>query len=132
MKIEGFQLENVGPFSSLAVALAPTETAQSNVTVLIGNNGAGKTTVLKALATSLSWFVARLRSEKGSGSPIDEEQIYNGASSAAISLTARNRDTRYEWIVAKVRAGRKARHASQLNNATRLADAYRTALSENE
>jgi len=36
MKIEKFRLENVGPFSSLSVSLAP------NVTVLIGNNGAGK------------------------------------------------------------------------------------------
>jgi len=126
MKIEKFRLENVGPFSSLSVPLAP------NVTVLIGNNGAGKTTVLKSLATALSWFVARFRSEKGSGNAIDEEQIFDGANSAAVAVEVRDRDTIYEWVLAKVRAGRKGAHASQLNSASRLADVYRTALSTDE
>lgn len=132
MKIEQFRLENVGPFGALSVVLAPTTEARSNVTVLIGNNGAGKTTALKSLAISLSWFVARLRSEKGSGSAIDEEQILNGTNSAAISVTVKDRSALYEWTVAKARAGRKNGHASHLNNATRLADAYRSALSQDE
>ena len=65
--------------------------------------------MLQALATSLSWFVGRFRSEKGSGSPIDEEQIFNGANSAAIAVEVRDQDNIYEWSVAKVRAGRKGR-----------------------
>lgn len=126
MKIEQFQLENVGPFRSLSMPLAP------DVTVLIGNNGAGKTTLLRSLATSLSWLVARVRSEKGSGSAIDEEQILNGANSASISVMARDHEVVYEWTLAKVRAGRKGTHASQLNNVSRLADVYRSALSQDE
>ncbi|XYJ11681.1 AAA family ATPase [Telluria sp. B2] len=132
MKIEKFQLENVGPFSSLSIPLAPTDEVSSNVTVLIGNNGAGKTTVLRSLATSLSWFVARFRSEKGSGSAIDEEQILNGANSAAITLMVKDRDAIYDWVLAKVRTGRKGAHSSHLNNVSRLADIYRTALSTDE
>ena len=69
MEIKQLTLENLGRFERLAIEFAPTERVNSNVTVLIGNNGAGKTSVLKSLATSLSWFVARLRSDKGSGSP---------------------------------------------------------------
>ncbi len=86
MEIKQLTLENLGRFERLAIEFAPTERVNSNVTVLIGNNGAGKTSVLKSLATSLSWFVARLRSDKGSGSPIPEEVILNGANTAVVSL----------------------------------------------
>ncbi len=73
--IKRFQITNIGRFPSLEIPLAPTEDTQSNITVLMGNNGAGKTSLLRALATSLSWLVARIRSEKGSGSPIDENDV---------------------------------------------------------
>jgi predicted ATP-binding protein involved in virulence len=126
MKIKQFRLENVGPFSSLSMEL------DGGVTIFIGNNGAGKTTILTSLATSLSWFVARFRSEKGNGSAIDEESILNGANTASIAMAVADDDLTYEWSLSKTRTGRKNGHASQLNNATRLADVYRTSLSENE
>src|SRR5471032_3061202 len=87
MEINSFSLTDVGRFTDLDIQLAPTANHPSNVTVFVGNNGAGKTTLLKSLATSLSWLVARIRTEKGSGSHIAEEDIRNGASVALI-LTA--------------------------------------------
>lgn len=87
MEIKQFRLTNLGRFSELEAELAPTLELNTNVTVFIGNNGAGKTSILKALATSLSWFVARLRSEKGSGSPIPEGVILNGQASALIDVS---------------------------------------------
>ena len=84
MEIQKLQLTNLGRFDNLEVDFAPTEDYPSNVTVFIGNNGAGKTSILDALATSLSWFVARLRTEKGSGTPIDELNIINNAPAASI------------------------------------------------
>lgn len=128
MRIEQLALENIGPFSSLSVPLAPTADIQSNVTVLIGDNGAGKTTVLKSLATSLSWFVARLRSGKSSGNSILEEQIRNGANSAAIQISTTDETERFEWTLVKTRAGRTAKHPSQLSQVVHLADVYRAAL----
>lgn len=77
MEIKNFELTNVGLFSNVELFLAPTERKKSNITVIVGNNGAGKTTLLRSLATSLSWFVARVRTDKGSGSPISEENIRN-------------------------------------------------------
>jgi len=73
MEIQRVILNNIGLFENLEIPLAPTEQNPSNITVFVGNNGAGKTSVLKALTTSISWFTARLRTEKGSGNPIPED-----------------------------------------------------------
>lgn len=144
MEIKQFRLTNLGRFSELEAELAPTPELNSNVTVFIGNNGAGKTSILKALATSLSWFVARLRSEKGSGSPIPEGVILNGQASALIDVSvfddhgqSNNPDSEsesaiYRWSLAKTQTSKKARFNSNLNDASRLADFYRTALTQNE
>ncbi|MGO1247838.1 MAG: AAA family ATPase [Oceanisphaera sp.] len=138
MEIKQLRISQLGRFESLAVPLAPTADMPSNVTVLIGNNGAGKTSILKSLATTLSWFVARMRSEKGSGSPIPEEVIFNEAVSAAIDIQvlgdfeqtsdANNGEPLYEWTLAKTRTGKKAQYTSQLQDASRLAEHYRALL----
>ena len=136
MEINKFSLKNIGRFESIEVPLAPTELVSSNVTVLVGNNGAGKTSLLKSLATSLSWLVARIRSEKGSGSPIAEEVIRNEANSAAIEIELLDRqDTNpesYRWVLAKARAGRKGEHSSSLQSLNELAGRYRIKLSEED
>lgn len=131
MEIKQIRLENLGRFRSLSMPLAPTPEVRSNVTVLIGNNGAGKTTILESLATSLSWLVARIRSEKGSGTPIDEDTILNGSSAAAIHLDLHDQRD-FQWTLAKTRKGRKSDLASQLHDVSRLADEYRSALTANE
>lgn len=144
MEIKEICLTNVGGFESLSMSLAPTDENSSNITVLVGNNGAGKTTILKSLATALSWWVARLRSEKGNGNPIPEEVIRNNSVSALVDIKLQDcnwfaptgqedaDDTLFQWSIAKVRKGRKSGHSSNLIDASRLADLYRRALSSNE
>lgn len=128
MEIKQLTLENLGRFERLAIEFAPTERVNSNVTVLIGNNGAGKTSVLKSLATSLSWFVARLRSDKGNGSPIPEEVILNGATTAVVTLQLHDQQHEYLWSLTKTLTGRKSAQQSILTDASKLADEYRTRL----
>lgn len=141
MEINKFTLTNIGRFEQLDVPLAPTAQLSSNVTVLVGNNGAGKTSLLKSLATSLSWLVARIRSEKGSGSPIPEEVIRNGANSAAVHIELTDTDGlaatpdenhQFHWVLAKARKGRKGEQSSNLQALNELAGRYRTRLSEND
>ncbi|MGF1577030.1 MAG: AAA family ATPase [Cyanophyceae cyanobacterium] len=144
MKIQRVILNNIGPFKNLEIPLAPTEKNSSNITVFIGDNGAGKTSVLKALSTSLSWFTARLRAEKGSGNPIPEDSIFNAVNTATIEievcnplglsgdLTQNEINNQFKWILAKSKKGRKAQYNSDLNDCTRLANHYRDALARNE
>jgi len=107
----------------------------SNVTVLVGNNGAGKTSILQALATSLSWMVSRIRSEKGSGSSLSENLITNESTSAAITLAVKAavigaEEKEYHWTLAKARSGMIGEYTSLLNSASVLANYYRTLLTQ--
>lgn len=137
MNIRTLKLTNLGWFEELDVHLAPVEEFKSNVTVFIGNNGAGKTSILKSLATSLSWFVARVRTEKGNGSPIPEDAILNGRSSATIELQVLNTHpateaaTPYRWLLAKTASGKKSTTASSLQEASQLAAFYRDQYTQN-
>ena len=143
MEIKQITLTNIGPFTALELPLAPTEKhPSSNITIFVGNNGAGKTSILQALATSLSWFIARLRTEKGSGNPILEEAIFNSASAASITLEIYPSRSKthpntneiehcVQWTLAKTRVGRKAEYTTQLSDCTRLANHYRNALTQN-
>ncbi len=60
MKIKRLHLENYGRFDELTVDFAPTAERKGNVTVIIGNNGAGKSQVLQALESQLARLVHNL------------------------------------------------------------------------
>lgn len=144
MEVNKFRLNNIGRFEEISVPLATSETHSTNVTVFVGNNGSGKTSLLRSLSTSLSWLVSQIRSETGRGSPIPELVIKNGKTSASIDIeifdhtgSHYNPESHIEdyivnWSVAKSRSGRKGEHKSELSGASSLADHYRTLLSRDE
>lgn len=138
MEIKSFHLYQLGRFEELTAELAPNDSVCGNVTVFIGNNGAGKTSILKALATSLSWFVARLRTEKGSGSAIPENVILNHRTTAKIDIRlvdgrdANSQSEVYQWTLAKTALGKKAAFSSDLQELNRLVERYRKAMTEDD
>ena len=132
MEIRKIRLNNVGRFTDLEVAFAPTEKHASKVTVFVGNNGAGKTTILKSIATSLSWLVARIRTENGSGSPILEDVVTNGKPFASvntdvsgISHPGASSSSTFSWTLARTLRGHVVKAKSVLTGLTELADFYR-------
>jgi predicted ATP-binding protein involved in virulence len=144
MDVKRITLSNIGPFKSLDIPLASGDLNRGNITIFVGNNGAGKTSVLQSLATALSWFIARLRTEKGIGSSVTEDAILNSANAAAVEIEIYDAFTssvdghkqeeqhQFQWTLAKARAGRKSQYSSQLNDCSRLADRYRSALTNND
>ncbi len=140
MEVKKITLNNIGLFSKLDIALSPAADSPGNITVFIGNNGAGKTSILKSLATSLSWLTARLRSEKGSGNPIPEYVISNSEGSASIELElvgpsprreSGNEDTSshtFTWTLARSKKGRKSLFSTNLQDCNKLSGHYREVL----
>ncbi|RKT43973.1 AAA family ATPase [Thiocapsa rosea] len=90
--------------------------------VFVGVNGAGKSSVLDAVALLLSWLVNRIKSSSGSGRPIKEMDIKTGEPSANLWLKIVVQEKPYIWNLAKVRSGhRKQEPASILILATEAA-----------
>lgn len=81
----------------------------ARLNVFCGVNGAGKSTVLDAIAILLSWAVSRIRHAGSSGRPIAEEHITNACPSAAIELQCQaDGGTGVAWRLSKARSGHGA------------------------
>ena len=125
MKIKSFKIENIGRFSNLEINFSEDDRLSNHV-ILIGNNGSGKTTILECIALSLSWFVSRVKSEKGNGLPINELKINNNFNSGNIKITIEDNNEDYTWIISKAKRRRKNETPTNLEGLNRLTDIYRT------
>lgn len=73
----------------------------NSVNVFIGDNGAGKSTVLDAINILYSWFVARLNTTKGKGKSINKEDIRVGAQYCFLSVVVEHQGTHASWSLFK-------------------------------
>ncbi len=137
MQIQSFSLKNIGQFQDLSVSVAPTQDYPSNITVFIGNNGSGKTSLLKSVATALTWFVARLKHDKSNGTPIPESVILNTANAAAVEINVNDQNLQqqiqaYTWRITKNRTARKAEFSTYLSELNQLTDYYKQWLGDDD
>lgn len=97
MKLKHVTLENFRGFKKLELTLDP------QLTVLVGANGAGKSSVLDAIAILLSRITSRVRGGAGRRD-IRELDIRNKSSFALIKAQAVD-ETLIDWQVLKVKPG---------------------------
>ena len=103
--------------------------------VLIGANGAGKSSVMDAAAILLSRLVSRIRTERGGGGlQINDDDVRNGAASAEIEMRLRTGSYRNPnsadatgatWSVVKTRKGSAVRDRSELDQLRGFAEDLR-------
>ncbi len=84
-------------------------TLDSKLNVFVGVNGAGKTSVLDAIALMLSWAVARIQSAKSKGRELHENDIHNSKWYAHMTLTGvfhgLEGEQELSWRLVKTRKG---------------------------
>ncbi len=113
MKIQHLSIENYRGIRKLDLDLT------APVTVLVGKNGAGKSSILDCLATLLSWYPARMRSPKGVGSRFKQADIQIGRKVASASIGVSFEEGREtEWSLSTPRKGSGESSQSQLRALT--------------
>ncbi|MEO5339623.1 MAG: AAA family ATPase [Magnetococcus sp. MYC-9] len=100
MKIRRLKIDNFRGIQSLDLELADP------VTVLVGENGAGKSSVLDAMSAVFSWYIARIRSQKGSGQHFRQIDIRRRKRSARawVEVLMEDGET-VQWSLVTVRQG---------------------------
>jgi len=113
-----------------AVALPLKLDRQLNV--FVGVNGAGKSTVLDALALGLSWAASRIRHAGASGRPVDEADITNGKATAVIEMDCQTEFGAVSWKLAKSRTGHAADDKSSLQALSDYAKSMQNRITETQ
>ena len=99
MKAEKFNIVNYRGASSLQLEF------NDRLNVFYGVNGAGKSTVLDAIAIMLSWVVSRIRHSGASGRPVLESDIKNGTSSSSLEMISNFEARKVSWKLVKNKKG---------------------------
>ena len=99
MIINHLKLKNFRGISQMDLEL------DQRLTVLVGVNGSGKSSILDALAILLSWVVARVRHGGSSGRQITELDIHNREKYTRIRAET---DMPLHWQLAKNKKGYKS------------------------
>ena len=90
MKVKRLHLQNYGRFEDLNIDFAPTAEKTGNVTVIVGNNGAGKSQILQALATNISWLIVNLANDDFKGRHLEQSVIKNNCNKATVEIDVKH------------------------------------------
>lgn len=91
MKIQHLTIENFRAIERLELDCS------ESVNALIGDNGAGKSTVLEAIALLYSWLVARFNSPKGNGRKIRKDDVRSGSEYCFIAIEVEHKGMTARW-----------------------------------
>ncbi len=86
----------------------------SNINVFVGVNGSGKSTILDAIAISLSWLVKGIDKIESQGDNIPDDSIKNATDYASIKLKVAQTDNTYQWENIEFKRGYPADKQSNL------------------
>lgn len=95
MKIKHLIIENFRAIKYLDLDCS------TGTNVFIGDNGAGKSTILDAITMLFSWLNARLSSPKGRGRNIRKDDIRNGSGYCFLSVEMEHKGMTARWSLFK-------------------------------
>lgn len=124
MKIKNIHIENFRSIKDISLDLSP------NLNVLVGVNGAGKTSILESVSTSLSWLVNRIQNQNSNGNSIADKDIRNETDYSRIGIRIDEAKKTHYWKLFKSAKGTSSPEKSDLVVVSNLARHYQLQLSE--
>ena len=118
MKIKKIKIENYRSVKEISIDF------EDNLNVFVGINGSGKTTILDAASTLLSWLVNRIQRQNASGNYISETDIRNETPFSTIEMTMAEKGNDFNWKILKIAKGVNSSEKSKLNEVSELASLY--------
>lgn len=85
MKLQRVQFKNISQFSQLNIDFSSTQ-KETPITLLLGHQNSGKTSILKQIFNTLSWFSNRYKDGRSSGILITDVDILHDTPSAEVSI----------------------------------------------
>lgn len=121
IKIDKLKLINFRKFKEINVSF------ESDVTVFIGDNGAGKTTILDALARTFSYINSRIIAKGRNGRPLDNTDVKVGCDDNAEVITSLSlgESTKYNGSLVRPAKGIENSKTSDLDSYSRLSNLFR-------
>ena len=111
MRVNSIALENFRGIEKLSLTFPEAPT-----TVIVGVNGAGKSSILDCIAIMLSRLIGRIRASTGTGRLFSEGDIRNGASETRNSIEVTMGSTPIAWSVTRTRHGKKQQSITNLKD----------------
>ncbi|WP_045595694.1 AAA family ATPase [Vibrio vulnificus] len=121
LHVSRLTLSDFRKFKTLKVKL------NKNLTVIIGDNGAGKTTIIDGITKSLSWLSANILKKGGAGLRVTDYDVnIDSMSFAEVTLqTSLNKNSQYSVSLYKTAKGAKEAKKSELEAFEELGGLYR-------
>lgn len=120
MKIASIDISNYCGIRDLHLDFEP------RTNILIGVNGAGKSSVMRCIAILMSWFTKRLVSPNLNGQHFDKLDISNRSNETKNAITvSRGNLGNFSWALAKVRRGKERESSSDLQQLKELVEQVR-------
>jgi len=110
MKVTMLEISRFRGIQYLKLAL------DDHLNVLVGINGAGKTSVLDCTAILLSRFIGRIRTSSGTGRFFTESDIGNQANETNNKVEVLFHGNSLEWSVSKTRRGKQQQFITHLKD----------------
>jgi len=128
LKIASIKLVGFRIFENVEIDFS--NNIKPNLTVIIGDNGAGKSTILDAIAKTLSHLIINIIRQGGKGESLKIADINNNSHVEYASIITKLKatdNTSYNFELSKVKDGNKSSKQGYYQEIKLLADLYKSA-----